>query len=92
MKRVYDYLEIEPFTHDFSNIPQTAKEDDEVYGFSGLHTIRPVLRLLQNFSDKSNVLLAVTERPKSLKIAAFLLFGVYAGAPTLAAEITSVIT
>jgi hypothetical protein len=47
---------------------------------------------LRNFSDKSNVLLAVTERPKSLKIAAFLLFGVYAGAPTLAAEITSVIT
>jgi hypothetical protein len=48
--------------------------------------------LLQNLCDENNVLLAVTGRPKSLKIAAFLLFGVYAGAPTLAAEITSVIT
>jgi hypothetical protein len=47
---------------------------------------------LRNFSHENNVLLAVTRRPKSLKIAAILLFVVYAGAPTLAAEITSVIT
>jgi sulfotransferase len=45
MKRVYDYLEITPGKHDFSNIPQTTKEDDEIYGIAGLHTIRPTLEM-----------------------------------------------
>jgi sulfotransferase len=54
MKRVYDYLEIEPGKHDFSNIPQTTKEDDEIYGISGLHTIRPTLEMKP--SDAKQVL------------------------------------
>jgi sulfotransferase len=54
MKRVYEYLEIEPRQHDFTNIPQTTKEDDEVYGFSGLHTIRPSLEMKP--SDAKQVL------------------------------------
>jgi len=45
MKRVYEYLEIEPCLHDFSEIPQTTREDDEVYGFPGLHTIRSTLEM-----------------------------------------------
>ena len=45
MKRVYKYLEIPPHKHDFTNIPQTTMEDDEVYGFAGLHTIRPSLEM-----------------------------------------------
>ena len=45
MKRVYNYLEITPFKPDFTNIPQTTKEDDEVYGMAGLHTIRPSLEM-----------------------------------------------
>jgi len=45
MKRVYGYLEIEPYDHDFTYIPQTTKEDDEVYGMPGLHTIRPSLEM-----------------------------------------------
>ncbi len=45
MKRVYNYLEIPEFQHDFNNIPQTTKEDDEVYGIAGLHTIRPSLEM-----------------------------------------------
>ena len=45
MKRVYDYLGIPPFQHNFDNIPQTTKEDDEIYGFSGLHTIRQSLEM-----------------------------------------------
>jgi len=45
MKRVYDYLEIEPYTHDFSNIPQTTKEDDAIYGFGDLHSIRQNLEM-----------------------------------------------
>jgi sulfotransferase len=48
MKRVYDYLEIPHFEHDFENIKQITKEDDEVYGLTNdLHTIRPSLSLPQ---------------------------------------------
>ena len=45
MKRVYDYLEIEPFKHSFDHIEQTTKEDDEIYGISGLHDIRANLEM-----------------------------------------------
>jgi sulfotransferase len=46
MKEIYNYLEIDYFEHDFDNIQQITKEDDEVYGLSSdLHTIRPVLEL-----------------------------------------------
>lgn len=54
MNRVYEYLEIPPFKHDFTNIPQTTKEDDEVYGIAGLHTIRPSLEMKP--SDSKQVL------------------------------------
>lgn len=54
MKRVYNYLEIEPHPLNFDNIPQTTKEDDAVYGFSDLHTIRPTLEMRQ--SDAKSVL------------------------------------
>ena len=43
MKRVYNYLEIPEFQHDFNNIPQTTKEDDEVYGTFVDHDIRKKL-------------------------------------------------
>jgi len=46
MKRVYDYLGIPYFQHDFDNIKQTIKEDDSVYGLTNdLHTIKPKLEL-----------------------------------------------
>lgn len=49
MKRVYDYLELPYFEHDFDNIEQTIKEDDAVYGLSNdLHKIRPSLELKPN--------------------------------------------
>jgi hypothetical protein len=41
MNRVYKYLGLESFKHDFDNVEQTVKEDDSVYGLSkNLHTIR----------------------------------------------------
>lgn len=43
MVRIYDYLEIPYFKHDFDNIEQVTKEDDEVYGVFGDHTIRTKL-------------------------------------------------
>lgn len=41
MRRIYDYLEIPAFDgHDFDNVEQVTKEDDAIYGFSSLHSIR----------------------------------------------------
>ena len=54
MKRVYEFFEIEPREHNFSNIEQTTQEDDAVYGYPDLHTIRPTLEILQ--SDAQQVL------------------------------------
>jgi sulfotransferase len=46
MTRIYQYLEIPHFNHDFDNIQQVTEEDDSVYGLGqGLHTIRPKLEM-----------------------------------------------
>jgi hypothetical protein len=40
--KVYDFLEIEHYEHDFDNIPQHDNpEDEEEFGIPTLHTIRP---------------------------------------------------
>ena len=41
--RIYDYLGVPYFNHDFDNIEQLTKEDDEVYGTFGDHVIRKKL-------------------------------------------------
>jgi sulfotransferase len=43
MIRIYEYLGIPHFKHDFDNIEQVTKEDDEVYGAFGDHVIRTKL-------------------------------------------------
>jgi sulfotransferase len=43
MKKVYDYLGVDYYNHDFDNIEQITKEDDEVYGVFGDHKIRTKL-------------------------------------------------
>jgi sulfotransferase len=46
MTRIYQYLEIPHFEHDFDNISQVTKEDDSIYGLGNeLHTIRPKLEM-----------------------------------------------
>ena len=45
MTRIYQYLDIPHFEHDFDNIEQVTKEDDEVYGIGKLHEIRTKLEL-----------------------------------------------
>lgn len=41
LNKIYDYLELEPYQHDFTNVEQSIKEDDSVYGLTDdLHTIR----------------------------------------------------
>lgn len=46
MIRIYQYLDIPYFKHDFDNIEQVTKEDDEVYGAFGDHVIRKQLKLM----------------------------------------------
>lgn len=43
MQRIYQYLGIPFYQHDFDNIQQVTKEDDEVYGSFGDHIIRTKL-------------------------------------------------
>jgi len=43
MQRIYTYLDIPFFEHNFDNIEQVTKEDDEVYGVYGDHVIRTKL-------------------------------------------------
>lgn len=53
MVKVYDYLEVPYFSHDFDNIEQLTQEDDNVYGLgAGLHTIRPKLEMKPSDADK----------------------------------------
>ena len=40
MQEIYSYFEIPYYQHDFNNVKQVTKEDDEVYGLSNLHTIK----------------------------------------------------
>lgn len=52
MVRIYQYLDIPYYKHDFDNIEQVTKEDDEVYGSFGDHTIRHQLKLLPSKSKQ----------------------------------------
>lgn len=45
MDRIYEYLDVPTYEdHDFNNITQITKEDDEVYGVFGDHVIKPVVK------------------------------------------------
>ena len=37
---IYEFLELESFDHDFSNIINTTPEDDKIYGLNGMHDVR----------------------------------------------------
>ena len=45
LKRIHDFLEIEPFVYDLEKIEGSivAERDDEVWGIPGLHNVRPKL-------------------------------------------------
>ena len=46
LRRIYEYLGVGEFAHDFNNICQVTKEDDTVYGVFGNHTVQPRLQLV----------------------------------------------
>lgn len=43
MRKIYNYLGVDYYQHDFDNIPQITTEDDSVYGIYGDHVIRTKL-------------------------------------------------
>jgi sulfotransferase len=40
LQRVYEYLELPHFKHDFDNVDQVTHEDDKWYGIFGDHIIK----------------------------------------------------
>ena len=54
MAKIYKYLEIPFYSHNFDHIEQTTKEDDSMHGGFGDHTIRHKLQLLN--SDSQTIL------------------------------------
>jgi hypothetical protein len=52
--RIYKYLDIPEYKHDFDNVPQLTHEDDKLHGIFGIHTIRNTVEMLP--SDAKEVL------------------------------------
>lgn len=50
LKRIYSYLEVPYFQHNYDHIPQITVEDDTVHGIYGDHTIRNTLGMLPDDS------------------------------------------
>jgi sulfotransferase len=48
MERIYKYLELPYFEHDFDNVTQITQEDDSVYGIYGDHTIKKEIKPLKD--------------------------------------------
>jgi sulfotransferase len=48
MERIYEYLELPYYQHDFENIEQVTHEDDRIYGIFGDHIIRNQLERLKD--------------------------------------------
>jgi len=57
LDRIHEFLGLEPYAYDFSNIDGTSvKEDDEnLHGYAGMHDVKPVLA--KQHDDKSKDLL-----------------------------------
>ena len=43
LDRIYEFLDLEPFKHDFANIVTMNPEDDSVYGLNGMHNVRKTI-------------------------------------------------
>lgn len=48
MIKIYKFLEIDYFHHDFQNIVNNFEEQDFIYNCQGLHKIRPKLEIIKN--------------------------------------------
>jgi sulfotransferase len=48
MEKIYSYLGLPYYEHDFNNVQQITQEDDTVYGIYGDHTIKSKIEPLKN--------------------------------------------
>ena len=48
LKRIYEYLELPYFKHDFNNVEQLTHENDVIHGIFGDHTIQPQVKPVKN--------------------------------------------
>ena len=48
MNKIYDYLGIESWQHNFDDVKQVTKEDDTIYGIYGDHQIRTKVEPIAN--------------------------------------------
>lgn len=48
IKKIYDYLEIPYFSHDFNNVQQLTQENDVIHGIFGDHKIQPQIKPVKN--------------------------------------------
>ena len=48
LQKVYAYLGVSEFEHNFNKVAQVTQEDDQAYGIPRLHEIRPKVESLQN--------------------------------------------
>lgn len=53
MRAVYAFLGEEYYVHDFDNVEQVNKEDDGIFGFEGLHTIRPKVEPVKPYWEET---------------------------------------
>jgi sulfotransferase len=80
LQKVYRYLGVPEFKHNFNHVEQATQEDDKVYGTSGLHEIRPKVEPLQN--DYLDILGRDAIRHVQTQYAwYFQLFGYHVSAP-----------
>jgi len=54
LEKIYNFLEVTPFKHDFNNVEQLTYEDDSVYGIFGDHTIK---QKVEPTPSQSNIIL-----------------------------------
>lgn len=52
INKIYNYLGLPQFKHDFNNVEQFTKEDDSAFNIPGLHTIQPVVKPLKDDSEE----------------------------------------
>lgn len=52
IRRIYEYLELPFYEHDFDNIEQITQEDDKIYGIFGDHKIKSKLELPKSEAKK----------------------------------------
>lgn len=54
LDRLYDYLGVEKYIHNFTNVKNINEEDDRVYNLKNMHKIRPRVEKIQNNVKISN--------------------------------------